>query len=195
MNDQDLKSGVTDQIKSRKFDEAVHRAVQASYRRNGGNLAQAARAHGVSIGAAYRWKKKDQAIHRDWNQESPSVLEGGAVLGQTANCLAGSSRETLVGALLEEYLVMHKDAVEAIKKQVDTPLQRVDALSRLSQALDRTLRALGKASPEMSRLAMASWVLERQAEFVKNRFEHYLPVFVEVLEPFGAELVREVEKS
>ncbi|MBF0125699.1 MAG: DUF1804 family protein [Magnetococcales bacterium] len=167
----------------------VRQAVQRSYRENGGNLAQAARAHGVSPSAARRWKQRDQGSNRDWDgQQEP--------LGDSVNWLAESSRESLVGDLLEDYLALHRDAVEAVKREeVMTPLQRVDALSRLSQALDRTLRALGKASPDLSRLAVARWVLGRQAEFVKTRFPDHLSLFVEILEPFSEELLREIGKS
>ena len=97
-------------------------------------------------------------------------------------------RETLALALLEDYLQVHQEAVAAIKADVSDPMARVDALSRLSQALDRTLRSLDKASPVTSRLEVAKRVLERQAAFVNDRFPDHLPAFLEVLEPFGQEL-------
>ncbi len=187
-NDFDIKASTQSSIKRGRFADTIRQAVQTSYQENGGNLTQAARAHGVSLTSARRWKQHDHATEHDWTLSPPRMQK------QRANTLAGHNRESLVDGLLEDYLQLHQDAVEAVKQQVDTPLQRVDALSRLSQALDRTLRALDKASPELSRLHIANWVLERQAEFVKTRFPHYLAVFVEVLEPFGAELVREVNK-
>ncbi|MBF0294267.1 MAG: DUF1804 family protein [Magnetococcales bacterium] len=183
MND-DCKSIVTPQPapKNRIFAEKVQQAVKNAYRENGGNLTQAARAHGVSVSAARRWRDKDRAANRDWDH------------GQAAsvNWLAECNRESLVGDLLVEYLEMHMEAIESVKCQVADPLHRVNALSRLSQALDRTMRSLGKASPELSRLAVAQWVLTRQAEFVRNHCPDHLPVLLEILEPFGEALLREV---
>lgn len=167
----------------------LHCSVRLAYLGNGGNLTKAARACGVSESTARRWRAKDRTMGLDWNAGNPENR-----MGQAAGCLAGNRREILVSALLEDYLSLHQEAVAAVKSGVIEPLERVNALSRLSQALDRTLRALGKASPELSRLAVARWVLERQAEFVRLRFPEHLGMFVEMLEPFGEELVREMDK-
>lgn len=170
--------------------DEIREAVRTAYLGNGGNLSKAARLHGVPERTARRWRAQDRESGLDWQGLTP---EG--KMGQAAGCLAGNRREVLVSALLEDYLGLHKEAVAAVKNGVVEPLERVDALSRLSQALDRTLRALGKASPELSRLAVAKWVLERQAEFIKTRHPEHLGVFVEILEPFGEELVRETSKQ
>ncbi|MEO5334179.1 MAG: DUF1804 family protein [Magnetococcus sp. YQC-5] len=192
----DLQNTMREKSKKAPYGEHVRLAVKASYQENGGNLALAARTHGVSLTTARRWKQLDNTANHAWDLASTVTQEscGCKTLSRCGKGLAGNSRETLVESLLHDYLGLHKDAVDAVKNQVDDPLRRVDALSRLSQALDRTLRALGKASPELSRLAVASWVLERQAEFVKHHFPHHLPALLELLEPFGEELVREVEK-
>lgn len=158
--------------------------VRATFQESGGNLALAARQHGVAESTARRWRRMDQHQGVPWESRAD-----GALLERAAGCLVGNRRERMVSAMLEEYLELHKEAVAAVKNGEVKPLERVDALSKLSQALDRTLRALGKASPELSRLAIAKWVLERQAEFVRLRHPDYLEMFVEILEPFGEELV------
>ncbi|MBF0192873.1 MAG: DUF1804 family protein [Magnetococcales bacterium] len=177
---------IVDNTKKIASNETLRRAVRMAYRDNGGNLAKAAREHGVAEGTARRWRTVDRNQGTPWEVEPRTEP-----WDQAAGCLAGNRRERLVSALLEDYLGLHKEAMAAVKGGEVTPLERVEALSRLSQALDRTLRALGKASPELSRLAVARWVLERQAEFVRLRYPEHLGVLVEILEPFGAELVRE----
>lgn len=104
-------------------------------------------------------------------------------------------RDALIATLLEDYLRIHLDAVAAVKNKPngEDPVKQVELLARLSLALDRTLRALGKASPRLSRLAVAKEVLERQAEFIKQRFPQHLVVFIEILEPFAREFGREAE--
>ncbi|MBF0628902.1 MAG: DUF1804 family protein [Magnetococcales bacterium] len=175
------------------MDNNPHLAVRRAYRANGGNLAKAAREFGLSERTVRRWRTQDRQKGISWEIEERTITPEGR-LGRAAGCLVGNRREMLVSGLLEDYLGLHQEAMAAIKNGVVEPLERVDALSRLSQSLDRTLRALGKASPELSRLAVARWVLERQAEFVRIHHPDHLAIFVEILEPFGEELVRETGK-
>ncbi|MBF0416762.1 MAG: DUF1804 family protein [Magnetococcales bacterium] len=175
--------GKADEIDRENRDDRRER-LRAAFMESGGNLARAARQLGVAESTARHWRRLDQQAGVSWE------LRGdGALLDRAAGCLIGNRRDRIVGAMLEEYLELHKEAVASVKRGEVKPLERVDALSKLSQALDRTLRALGKASPELSRLGVAKWVLERQAEFVRLHYPDYLEMFVEILEPFGEELV------
>ena len=97
--------------------------------------------------------------------------------------------EQFAETLLTEYLQSHQEAMQAIQSQVTDPLQRVEALSKLSMALDRTFRALDRGGTNASPLLIARIVLERQAEFIKQRFPGHLPAFLEILEPFGQALL------
>ncbi len=107
---------------------------------------------------------------------------------------SGHNRDSLSEALLEDYLESHKEAVEAIKTQITDPFQRVDALCKLSQALDRTFRSLDKTNPEHAPLRVAQTVLQHQADFIKHRFPNHLPAFLEILEPFGREIAQSLGK-
>ncbi|MBF0371397.1 MAG: DUF1804 family protein [Magnetococcales bacterium] len=192
-------------------------ALRGDFVTSGLTLAEAASHQGVSLETAKRWKREAKKAGDDWEaarikgvactktsraasspkpQKKPgSSLSGRVAMGKAAGnrgsqWLAGERRDYLVERLLEDYLQLHLEAVEAVQDQVEDPLGRVDALARLSQALDRTLRSLGRASPELSRLAVAKAILEKQAEFVKLRFPNHMPAFLEVLEPFGDELAQ-----
>ncbi len=101
----------------------------------------------------------------------------------------GKQWEVLAETLLTAYLQSHQEAMEAIQGQVTDPLQRVEALSKLSLALDRTFRALDRGGAEVSPLLVARTVLDRQAEFIKLRFPNHLSAFLEILEPFGQALL------
>ncbi|MBF0162593.1 MAG: hemerythrin family protein [Magnetococcales bacterium] len=64
---------------------------------------------------------------------------------QTQRVAAGGVRwEPLAERLWNDYLQAHQEAVAEILSQVGDPLQRVEALSKLSLALDRTFRALDR---------------------------------------------------
>ncbi|MEO5364031.1 MAG: DUF1804 family protein [Magnetococcus sp. DMHC-8] len=101
----------------------------------------------------------------------------------------GNRWDQLAESLLTEYLQAHQEAMAAIQQAVTDPLQRVEALSKLSLALDRTFRALDRSEPAASPLLIARLVLERQAEFIKQRFPDHLAAFLEILEPFGQALL------
>ncbi len=103
----------------------------------------------------------------------------------------GHRWDLLAETLLTDYLQAHQEAMVAIKSDVSDPLQRVEALSKLSLALDRTFRALDRGGAEHSPLLIARLVLERQAEFIKQRFPSHLPAFLDILEPFGQMLLND----
>ena len=102
---------------------------------------------------------------------------------------------TVACGLLEDYLGIHHKAVEEIKNQVNDPMKQVEALSKLSQALDRTFRSLYKASPDHAPLTVAREVLALQVTFVKERFPNHAPALLEILAPFGRELAKNFGKS
>ena len=58
----------------------------------------------------------------------------------------GTQWDSLAESLLHEYLQAHQEAMGAVLSQVSEPLQRVEALSKLSLALDRTFRALDRGA-------------------------------------------------
>lgn len=97
--------------------------------------------------------------------------------------------DCMAETLLADYLHAHQEAIAAIKSQVSDPLQRVEALSKLSLAMDRTFRALDRGNPEIPPLVIARTLLDRQSEFIKQRFPNHLAAFLEILEPFGHELL------
>ncbi|MBF0381444.1 MAG: DUF1804 family protein [Magnetococcales bacterium] len=103
--------------------------------------------------------------------------------------LSKEKRQELLDKLLGEFLLLHKEAMESVKTEITDPIKRVEALTRLSQALDRTLTALIKASPQTSNLTIAQDVLKHEVAFVENNFPEHAAALLTILEPFGAELI------
>ncbi|MBF0192993.1 MAG: DUF1804 family protein [Magnetococcales bacterium] len=103
--------------------------------------------------------------------------------------LSKEKRKVLLDKLLGEFLVLHKEAMESVKNEITDPIKRVEALTRLSQALDRTLNALIKATPQTANLTIAQDVLKHQVEFVEKNFPQHAAALLTILEPFGAELI------
>lgn len=112
------------------------------------------------------------------------------LLPHTTAWLAKEKRQLLLDTLLGEFLTLHKEAMESVKTDVLDPIKRVEALTRLSQALDRTLNALVKAAPQTSNLVIAQDVLKRQVAFVEINFPQQAHALLTILQPFGEELIK-----
>jgi hypothetical protein len=122
---------------------------------------------------------KKRAVTRKKKTDQPS-----------ADWLSREKRTILLDKLLSEFLVLHKEAMESVKTEITDPIKRVEALTRLSQALDRTLNALLKATPKTPELTIAKDVLNHQVAFVQANFPQQAPALLTILEPFGAELIQ-----
>jgi hypothetical protein len=119
-----------------------------------------------------------------------AAASSNAAKAKTAPWLSKEKRRRLLNKLLGEFLVLHKEAMESVKAEVVDPIKRVEALTRLSQALDRTLNALVKATPQISHLTIAQDVLKHQVAFVESNFPQHAAALLTILEPFGEELIK-----
>jgi len=68
------------------------------------------------------------------------------------------------------------------------PSDRAKLLASLADAFTKTVSANARVMPETSKLATALELIEFLMAFVQEKHPKHLPAFVEVLEPFGAEV-------
>lgn len=143
-------------------------------------LPAAAAQAGVSVNTARRWKAAAEAAGDDWSR------------ARSAARLAEEGRQSVAEMILNDYLVLHQACMEEVKAAsgID-PLKKAEALARLAAAFTKTMAAVGKASPDLSRLAVATDVIQRLAAFVRAGFPDRAPALLEVLEPFAAALAKE----
>lgn len=153
--------------------------LRARYIHDGLGLEQAAQRLGLSPRTASRWKQEAAEAGDDWDK------------ARSASLLAGEGAEAVSRAVLEEFLKLFQSTIEDIKRNKDLkPLDKAEGLSRLSDAYVKTMRCIQKSSPELSRLAVASEVLQLLARFVRENHPQHAKAILEVLEPFGEELVK-----
>ncbi len=159
--------------------EELKRGLRASYVYEGLSLEAAAEKHDVPLTTASRWKRQAKADGDDWDK------------ARAAARMSGEEKDRIIQGVIEDYLLLHQATLEQIKQDKDaTPIKKAEALSRLADAFHKTMHAMGEASPELSRLAIANEVLRRLSEFVVKEYPKHGPAFIEILEPFGAELAR-----
>ena len=71
--------------------------------------------------------------------------------------------------------------------------RRVTLLTSLSDSYNKAISANKKLLPETSRLAVALEVLEKLADWLKTKRPELLGAFLDELEPFGAQLEKELK--
>lgn len=154
--------------------------VRAAYVHDRLPLETAAEKHGIGYATARRWKADAENDGDDWER------------ARSAARLAGDGIRNVAQLMLEDYLTLHQATVDAVKTADNIgPLAKAEVLSRLADAFTKTMAAVGKASPELSRLAVATDVLQRFAAYVGGERPDLVHSLLEVIEPFAAELAKD----
>jgi len=158
-------------------------AVRQAYVFDRQSMEAAALSHGVPPATAKRWKADAKADGDDWDQ------------ARAAHRLSSGNQGLLIQALLEDYTHLHQATQTALRGAVNQdPLKAAEALSRLADAFTKVMSAVGKASPEVSRLALLADFVRALITFVSERYPDHQEAFAEVLEPFGQHLSRKYSK-
>ncbi|MBF0448918.1 MAG: DUF1804 family protein [Magnetococcales bacterium] len=138
--------------------------------------------------------KKSKSVSLDKSNCCTDYAQPTAAAGikrsTTKDWFSKTTRQHQLDRLLGEFLLLHTEAMASVKAEVQDSIKQVEALTRLSQALDRTVNALVKATPPPPYLAIARDVLQKQVAFVESRFPQHAPALLVILEPFGEELIK-----
>jgi len=161
-------------------EESKRQALRAAYVYDRLPLEEAARKAGVPISTAQRWKRQARTAGEDWDKLRAATL------------LAGEGMENVARQMLADYVVQHKALMETISADKELgPAAKVDMLASLADSFNKTVAASRRVLPETDKLATALGVVNRLADFVRERFPQHVAAFVEILEPFGETLAKE----
>jgi len=158
------------------YSKAIKEAVKAAYVNARLPLEAAAQKVGVSYSTAQSWKRKAREEGDDWDRARQAVRMSTGQLGD------------ITTQLLEDFAILFQTTVGQIKDAEVNPLAKAEAISRLSDAYTKTMRAATKGAPEIGRLAMALEVLDKLGKFVQAEFPQHADALIEVLEPFGKQV-------
>lgn len=141
------------------------------------NLKQASETAGVGYETARRWKRRALEAGDDWDKARAAARLGAGGLG------------TLTEAVIEDFVLLFQSTISALKTgEHGTPIERAEALSRLSDAYAKTVKAAGATNPELAKLGIALDTIKLLGDFVRDRYPQHAEVFLEIMEPFGAHL-------
>ncbi|PKR55491.1 DUF1804 family protein [Thalassospira marina] len=142
------------------------------------DLTKIAERLGVAIGTVRRWKTLAEVQGDDWDKS------------RTAASMASTGTDNMVALLIEDYVQLHLSVIEELKASTDIKaLDKAEALAGLADAFNKTINAAGRASPKISELAIAQDVIKRLGDFVTGSFPQHGEAFIEILEPFGKEVL------
>ena len=159
--------------------EEKRRAVRSAYVFEQLSLEIAALKAEVPFATVRNWKREAKAEGDDWDK------------ARSAQMLAGGGIEEVVRQTLAVVVQQVQATVEAIQANPDMPPgEKVQALASLADAYNKLMAASRRLMPETDKLAVATDVAKRLAEFIRANFPQHQAAFAEVLGPFGEELAR-----
>lgn len=133
----------------------------------------------VSERTISRWKSEGRRDGDDWD------------VARSASTLASDGMNMLTMQLIEDYVIQHQAAIEALKEQGNiSAIDRAKTLASLSDSFIKTMNAAGRLSPELSKLSTAMEVVRLLGDFVREYFPEHGSVLVEILGPFGEKLAQ-----
>ncbi len=133
----------------------------------------------VAAGTIARWKADARGRGDDWD------------IARSAATMAGEGFEKLVSDAVEGFTVMFQATMEQIQSAEDlAPSDKAKMMASLADSFNKMINSAGRASPNLSRLGIATEVLQRLAEFVREQFPMHQDAFLQILEPFGLELAK-----
>lgn len=159
--------------------EDIRRAVRGDYVFNQLGLEVAASKNGIPYDTVRNWKRADKELGDDWDKARGAMMLAGG-------CVEDVMRQTLAVAIQQT-----QATITAIQANAEmSPQDKVKALASLSDSLNKLMAAFARMMPETNKLAVATDVAKRLAEFIRAHYPQHAAVFAEVLAPFGEELAR-----
>jgi hypothetical protein len=153
-------------------------AVRAAYVHQRQPLEAAAKIGGVAYQTARQWKRAAKAQGADWDRARGAARMASGGLGD------------LTAQVLEDFAILFSTTMEQLKSPGVDPLDRAEAMSRLSDSYVKVVKAAGNASPPLAELSVAMRVLSELSTYIRDNHPGDLPRFAAILEPFGQRLAQ-----
>jgi transposase-like protein len=132
---------------------------------------------GVPATTIRRWKREALKRSDDWD------------MARTSHLVGGQGLDAVVAATVEDFVMLAQATIEDIKNAGDDGHDtKVKQLVALADATSKMVAAAGRLSPKISELGIAQDVLARLSAFVSGKYPQHADAFLEILEPFGAEI-------
>lgn len=131
----------------------------------------------ASLGTISRWKRDALEGGDDWDR------------ARAAARISGQGSEAVTQAVMEDFILLFQSTLTDVKNDKDIkPLAKAEIISRLSDAYNKTMSAVAKGNPKLSKLAVAMEVLQLQVKFIRDSYPHLSEPFADMLDLFGQKI-------
>lgn len=149
-------------------------ALRAAYIYEALSLEAASQRFNVAFSSSSRWKRESLEAGDDWEK------------ARAAARLAGQGADNVSRHVLEEFVTLFQSTITELKEAKDvSPLQKAEAMSRLSDAYMKTMRAVASTNPKLNKLAIAMETIHMQIQFIRDQYPQNTGAFVDMLDEFG----------
>lgn len=146
------------------------------------NPAQCAAAVGVSERTVQNWMARARDQGKAWDKARSAFL------------LGPGGPESIALQFVPLFFRLITSTLADLEKTTDMPpLQKAEALSRVTDAAVKAANAMGRLNPSLNRLSVAMEVMKVLADFVAKSFPQHKKTFEELMAPFGQHLLEKFE--
>lgn len=155
--------------------------VRKSYISDRLSLDSVASIHGIPYQTIQRWKKQAKERGDDWDKI------------RAAQTLAGGEMEDTARELLTDLIIIFKNTADSVKSDDIGSVTKVKLLASLADSYNKAMSANKKLMPVTDKLAVAMTVMEMLGKYIQDTKPDAMPIFIEILVPFGEVLSQEFE--
>lgn len=152
----------------------IRAALRAAYIYDAISLEAAAQKFNLPFSTASRWKRDAAAAGDDWEK------------ARAAARIASAGSDQVSRQVLEEFVTLFQSTIAQLKESKDVPaMDKTEALSRLSDAYMKTMRAIAMQNPKLNKLAVAMEVVQSLIKFIREKHPQHTGAFLDMLDEFG----------
>lgn len=164
------------------YDQSVKDAVRAAYVYKNLSLKDSARLQEINYQTARAWKTAAKEDGDCWDSAR-----------NAARMVNNGGMDEITNLLLENFALQSEALLDEVKSAKDmSPQTKVEIMSKLSDSYAKLVASSAKSGSKVAPLALAMNVIKLLTEFIKNEYPEHINVFMEILEPFGARVAREL---
>lgn len=135
---------------------------------------------GVPVATARRWKYDAKEAGDDWDK-----------LKNAQMIAAGGGMEQALGRVVSMVITQAEATMRLLEADTELDsLARTQAIASLTDSLGKAASVAARLMPGTTQFATAMDVLRRLSEYIAKNHPAQAAAFVEMLEPFGAELAK-----
>lgn len=142
------------------------------------NPAQCAAAVGVSERTVQNWMARARDQGKSWDKSRSAYL------------LGPGGTESIALKFVPTFFALINSTIRDLEEDKDlSPLEKAEALSRITDAAVKAANAMAKLNPSLNRVSVSMETVKLFADYIAREFPQHAEAFMEVLGPFSQHIV------